>query len=318
MLPSPRILFLTSNRLGDAVLSSGVLARLIQDHPTARITVGCGPVATNLFDALPGLERLIEIRKQPYSLHWVRFWRQVCLTPWDIIADLRGAPLTRLTLSKRRIDLPKDRKSGHRVDMYARALKTPNQPPAPKIFVREADTVRARGLIEDQTVLALGPTANWWAKAWPPDRFGTLVHQLTAPGAPLSNARVALFGLASERASVQPLFDTLPTDQVIDLMGKVSLREAHECMALAKLYIGNDSGLMHLAAASGTPTLGLFGPSKEDHYRPWGSQAAAVRGASYEDTFPKDYDYTNVQENLMTSLSVDQVAAAAIELLNRA
>jgi lipopolysaccharide export system permease protein len=56
-----RILFITSTRIGDAVLSTGVLGHLIDRHPEARTTVVCGPAPASLFEALPNLERVIAI-----------------------------------------------------------------------------------------------------------------------------------------------------------------------------------------------------------------------------------------------------------------
>src|SRR3546814_14314158 len=58
------------------------------------------------------------------------------------------------------------------------------------------------------------------------------------------------------------------------------------------LYVGNDSGLMHIAAASGIPTLGLFGPSRPENYAPWGERSAVARTAvAYDDLFPPGYDH---------------------------
>ncbi|MFP6726105.1 MAG: glycosyltransferase family 9 protein, partial [Alphaproteobacteria bacterium] len=81
-------------------------------------------------------------------------------------------------------------------------------------------------------------------------------------------------------------------------------------------YVGNDSGLMHTAAAADIPTLGLFGPSREEMYGPWGNRAAAVRtDRSYDDIRNEPaYDYRK-QDTWMTTLSVDKVETAARELM---
>ncbi len=71
-----------------------------------------------------------------------------------------------------------------------------------------------------------------------------------------------------------PLLALLP--EAIDFVGKLSLPEAAACLERAALYVGNDSGLMHLAAATGTPTLGLFGPTPVAEYAPAGQRASAV------------------------------------------
>ncbi|MCW9002114.1 MAG: glycosyltransferase family 9 protein, partial [Rhodospirillales bacterium] len=86
------------------------------------------------------------------------------------------------------------------------------------------------------------------------------------------------------------------------------------------LYVGNDSGLMHMAAASGIPTLGLFGPSRVDHYAPWGDNSAFVQTAvPFMELFgadPTQFDHTTT-ESLMDSLSVDMAEKAAHDLWTR-
>ena len=84
----------------------------------------------------------------------------------------------------------------------------------------------------------------------------------------------------SERAMAAPLLAALP--EAVDLVGAVSLPEAAAVLQLAALFIGNDSGLMHLSAAAGAPTIGLFGPTDAATYRPAGRCATAVVAASMD------------------------------------
>ena len=81
------------------------------------------------------------------------------------------------------------------------------------------------------------------------------------------------------------------------------------------LYVGNDSGLMHIAAASQTPTLGLFGPSSEVRYGPRGKSVAAVRTLeSFEDlVLSPDFNHLSA-DTLMSGLSVDSVYQALAKL----
>ena len=67
-----RILFVSATRIGDAVLSTGLLGHLTEVHPGARITVACGPAAAELFEAMPSLDRVIVLEKMVASLHWLR------------------------------------------------------------------------------------------------------------------------------------------------------------------------------------------------------------------------------------------------------
>jgi len=81
------------------------------------------------------------------------------------------------------------------------------------------------------------------------------------------------------------------------------------------MFIGNDTGVMHIAAAMGTPTLGLFGPSRPEHYAPWGPRTAVVRTAkSYDELVgAPGYDHRTT-DTLMDTLSVDMAEAAARRL----
>ena len=110
----------------------------------------------------------------------------------------------------------------------------------------------------------------------------------------------------------------MPREQAVDLVGKVDLLTAAALLARTDLYIGNDSGLMHIAAVSGAPTLGLFGPSREAHYAPWGPRAEVVRTVRGYDELVggPGYDHRTVG-SLMESLSVDMAESAALELWAR-
>ena len=65
-------------------------------------------------------------------------------------------------------------------------------------------------------------------------------------------------------------------DRAMDLVGRLALPTVAAVLARSALFVGNDSGLMHLAAATGIPTLGLFGPSRVGEYAPAGQRAACV------------------------------------------
>ncbi len=312
-----RILFVTYTRVGDAVLSTGALDHLMADHPGGQVTVACGPAAAPLFEALPRLEEIIVLEKQKHSMHWLGLWRRCAFRFWDVVVDLRNAPLTLLIPARRRWRMGRP-PAAHRVEQMAQAIGVTGAPPAPRIWVtpdhrRKAETDIPPG----GPVLGVGPSANWRGKIWPEDRFIELVRRLTGPGGVMAGARVALFGHADERSSVERLIASLPADRHIDLVGRQSLLDAYACLERCACYIGNDSGLMHLAAAAGTPTLGLFGPTVDDLYAPWGAHCRVVRGASPRDSYPQDlegFDHRNT-ESLMTALRVDQAAEAAEGLI---
>lgn len=271
-----RILFISSTRIGDAVLSTGLLDHLMRAHPAARFTIVCGRVAEGVFRRMPQLERLIAVEKRRYSLHWLKIWRQVAATRWDLVVDLRASALAWLLWTRQRKIIQGGRRPGHRLAHLA-ALLGVTPPPLPVIWTAPEDNARAAALLQEgQPWLVLGPTANWHRKVWPADRFAELALRLTAPDGALPGAGIAILGGPGdqERSLATPVLTALP--QALDLVGKLDLPEVAAVLVRAAIFIGNDSGLMHLAAAAGAPTLGLFGPTPSDEYGPAGPRARAV------------------------------------------
>lgn len=267
-----RILFITATRVGDAVLSTGLLDHLLRTHPQARFTIACGPVAEGVFARMPRRDATVVMDKRRFDLHWLALWGATVGTVWDLVVDLRGSALSYLVPARRRAVLRGGRRPGHKLLHLAGALGL-SPPPQPASWTGPADRARAALLLPgDGPYIGLGPTANWSGKVWPPDRFVALFRALR--DGPLPGARAVLFAGPgpAEQALAAPVLAALP--DALDLSGQLSLPEASACLAQCALFIGNDSGLMHLAAAAGTPTLGLFGPTPADEYAPAGRRTA--------------------------------------------
>jgi len=312
-----KILFVTATRIGDAVLSTGLLRHLIERYPGAALTIAAGPLAAPLFAEVPGLARLIVVEKKARGLHWLSLYGQVAAAHWDLAVDLRGSALTYLLWARQRRVMGKGRPEEHRVRQLARLFDC-EPPPAPTLWLGARHRAAADRLVPPGApVLAIGPAANWERKEWRAARFAELAARLTAPNGPLPGARVAVMAAAHERAQAAPVIAALPSGRVIDLVGKVDLLTAAAILSNAALFVGNDTGLMHVAAASGTPTLGLFGPSNVKEYAPWGPRAAYVQTAlSYSELYKPGWQQTP-PDSMMDSLSVDMAEEGARGLLQR-
>jgi heptosyltransferase-3 len=309
-----RILFVTATRIGDAVLSTGLLFHLIHRFPGARLTIAAGPVAAPLFEAVPGLDRLIVLRKRRFSLHWLALYGRTRGRRWDLVVDLRGSVLAWLLRAGERRVMAKGNPREHRVRQLARLIGL-DPPPNPAIWTASHNDRAAEALVPPGgPVLAIGPAANWRGKEWRAERFAELARRLTMPDAPFATARVTVLAAAHERAQAAPLLAALPSGRAIDLVGKTDLLTAAAVLRRCALFIGNDTGLMHIAAAAGTPTLGLFGPSPVEQYAPWGRFTAVAHS---EVIYPPGYDYRTTG-TLMDGLSVEAVETAARELWRRA
>lgn len=242
-------------------------------------------------------------------------------TPWSLVVDLRGSATGWVVPALRRRIIRSDWTPQHRLVHLAKLFGLQASPPRPRLFASAESASRAAELIPASgPVLAVGPTANWGGKQWPAERFAAAALALVAPGSPMAGARIAVFGGKDERAAVEAFLAPLAAaplaaDHVIDLAGQVDLPTAYACLERCAFYLGNDSGLMHMAAATGIPTLGLFGPSSEILYGPVGPSCRALRGPrSFEDIcHAPDFDHRS-QRSLMDDLEVAAVVTAATEL----
>lgn len=299
------LLFITSNRLGDAVLSTGLLrAALDRFKPTA-VTVACGPIPAPLFRNVPGVARIIPIKKQKWNGHWFQLWRETFGARWDVVIDIRNSAVSSLLGARQVYRLQRPDKAQHKTTQLAAILNLPSVPWS-RIWLSESDRRKAAERIPEGTpILALCPTANWGPKTWAAENFVKAARQL-----PFS--RIAVFGAANETMQADPVITALSeTHQVINLVGKTDPLEAAACLERAALCLANDSGLMHIAAAVGTPTLGLFGPSFDREYSPWGARTAFLRGAPFH-----GLENTPDPGALMQAISVDAVVSAAKRLLS--
>lgn len=313
-----KVLFITSNRIGDAVLSTGLLNHLINTHKDIEITLACGPDAAPLFSFMPGLEEVISLRKLPNHMHWLRLWKKVRLKRWDIVVDLRSSLIAYFLISKKKYIYRKGNKLNHQVVDLTNFLNL-DDVVNPVIWLSESLITKAKELIPPSVpVFAVGPTANWKGKQWSSEKFYEIIGRLTAHESVFEGYKVAVFGSLSERDSILPLLKKIPKDRLIDLVGRCDILSAASCLQQCRFFIGNDSGLMHISASTQTPTLGLFGPSREELYAPWGDHCSFVRTRdSYDSLLELRNSRHYRNSSLMESLSVDTVESAVIALWNR-
>ncbi len=310
------ILFITSSRIGDAVLSSGLLKTLVDEVEGARFTIVASPITAPLFAATPRLDQLIVMDKKPGAGHWFGLWRQVRTRRWGLVVDLRGSAMARVLKPWRRAVRAKGGEPDHKVIEAARMLKLEERPPSPYLFTDEAIEARAKTLTDGaRPILAMAPIANWVGKTWPAERFALVARQLLGPDGAMAGGRLMVVGGPGEQLAVEPVRSAVERSRLIDLVGREDLLVCYAALKRARLFIGNDSGLMHLAAAAGAPTLGLFGPSEEALYAPWGAMARTVRGARTFEDFLEGDPGLDQQICHMMDLSASSVLAKAVALI---
>lgn len=307
-----KILFITSTRIGDAVLSTGILNHLIQTHEDAQITLVCGPLPASLFEGFPKISNIIGLNKQKRHGHWIELWKQTSKTKWDIVVDLRNSAVSRLIRSKKRYIFGNHiNKSLHKVEQAAQVLSL-SHVPDPLLYFTEEQNNFAENILKDfkgQKFIAIGPTANWIGKTWEAEKFIKTIEWIRSSDGLYPNAPVAIFAAPGEEEQANIVYNSLPKDKRINVIAKGNPGQVAAALSQSVFYLGNDSGLMHIAAACNVPTVGVFGPSYPHLYSPWGGHTAYVQTP---ETFDQliDFDGYNpktLTQTLMKTLSVENV-----------
>ena len=306
---APKVLFVTSNRIGDCVISSGVIREIERQLPGAAITVACGRPPAPLFRAAPGVERVIILDKKKAAGHWFDLWKQVVGTRWDLVIDIRGSALSYLIPVRRRCVYNRSWETGlPKVEMVSRLIGAPAALD-PELFLDDQARREAAAIIDPQLatgpgpgpILALAPIAHQPGKSWPAERWGALVERLRAEPR-FDGWRFMLVGGPGDHAPAAPALKAA-AERAIDCVGRGDILASAAAIDRATLFVGNDSGLMHVAAAARRPTLGLFGPTEWWLYGPWGSTTRTVASNETRGAFAP-----------IEALSVDQVFAAVMAL----
>ncbi|MES2835361.1 MAG: glycosyltransferase family 9 protein [Pseudomonadota bacterium] len=296
-----------------AVMSSGVLAYLVEVMPQANFVVVGSPASAPLFADTPRLTRLLVLDKES-RLDWIKLWDQVRHTKWGLVVDMRGSSLVdRLKRTKRAVR-GKDAPGVHHVEAAARALMLDETPP-PRLFTGDETEAAVAALIPagEGPILAVGPGADWVGKQWPPDRFVKVAAALMAEDGPMAGGRLMLVGSDTDREAIQTVRSAVPRNRMIELHGKLTPLQTVAALRRADLYIGNDSLWTQLAVAAGVPTLAAFGPSDEEVRGPWGG--VTVRGPRSLDEFRALDPNLNQQLNHMIDVPADRVLKAARTML---
>ncbi|MAQ71197.1 MAG: glycosyltransferase 9 family protein [Alphaproteobacteria bacterium] len=308
-----RILFITSTRIGDAVLSTGLLRCINETYPDAEVTIACGALPSSLFEGYPNLKKIIILEKQKYNKHWFKLWKKVIPIKWDIVIDFRNSIVSRTVFSSTKyVYGPQIDSNLHKVEQAAQLMGLENAP-APKLWFTAEQMIIAKAFIPgDEKVLAVGPTANWVGKTWPAENFIRTIKWLTGIGGFLEGAKVAVFAAPGEEEGAYKVLQSIPEEKQIDVIAKTDPGTAAAIISLCNFFIGNDSGLMHSAAAAGVSTLGVFGPSYPHLYAPWGPHTCHVQTPQSFDELT-DYDGYSPQtltKTLMGGLTVEAAKKA--------
>ncbi len=328
--------------IGDFVRVHSVVRLLRTQDPERPVDMVSSTLCAPLADYMPGLRRAIiadlprrrlglsqqmqltrDLRAGRYgqALVMSRKWK-AALAPW-----LAGIPLRTGFVGEARFGLINDlRWDEHKLprmidQMGALALakgeRLPPEWPLPELKVPADEVTRwraERGLIDERRpIVALSPGAVGEGKAWPLGHYAALARALTADG-----ASVWVLGGPNETLTAREIAATAG-ERVRDLTG-TDLRTAVLALAAADVSVTNDSGLMHVSAAIGTPTVAIFGPTSPWHWKPLNPVAAILEPPGDEAARERARRIGNdaVAHRRTADVAVETVLASVREVLGQA
>lgn len=170
------------------------------------------------------------------------------------------------------------------------------------------------GVTPSDRIAAIHPFSAVTQRGWPLENYAELAARLRREG----NFRTLIVGGPGDVgtfAAVKHLFG----DNTIDLVGKCSLRDTIPLLIRCSLFVGNDSGIMHLAAAAGTPLVALFGPQSPVKFGPWSTRAKVIyKGMACSPCRQKFYSECEPSARMrpacMEAISVEEVFQESMKI----
>lgn len=300
MSVSPRILITRLSHIGDCLLTMPLLTELRRHFPTAHIAWAVEPSSATLLEGHPDLNQLIRVPK-----NWIYSWRAIGElrrvfreTRFDIAIDpqslTKSAAIAWLSGAKIRIGMGGIHArefsrwlnnhcvvttQDHLVDRTLELLRALNIQPGParlRLLHHHPSLMRIRGWVDQQNLgdrfVVINPGATWPSKLWELDRFSRVAqhchktHRLKS---------IVTWAGSQERYMAETIVRGAPDSAV--LAPKTDLRELAALLSYSRLYIGCDTGPMHIATAVGTSCVALFGPTRPQDSGPYGTGHIALQ-----------------------------------------
>ncbi len=335
-----KILVRATNWVGDAIMSIPALQAIRERWPRAEIAVLGRAWVADLYRNQGFADRLVvfdhtgrhsgwwgrrklaeELRRERFDVAlllqnafeaaWIA-WRAGIPVRIGYNRDGRGFLLTRAVDVPRRGEVPAH-ESYYYLELLRRAGWIKRLPALEHITVRVDAAARDRaeaalkraGARDSALRVAFAPGAAYGsAKCWPAERYAALADRLFAD----FDADVILFGTPAERGMAERIAGAMRRRPCM-LVGETSIGELPTLLAACHVFIGNDSGAMHVAAAVGLPVVGVFGPTDPAGTAPVTPRFRLVRQpVSCSPCFLR---HCPVDHRCMTRIEVVSVYAAA-------
>ena len=237
-----KVLFITSTRIGDAVLSTSILNYLKNRFPHCSLYIATGKTAALLFKNFNNVKKIFILEKKFFKIHWLELWSRTFFNKWDIVIDLRGSIISYFLFNKKKYVYKSINKNIHRLDELAILMETKHLP-LPLIPVLKKDMKKiSKDFLKLKNSIAIGASANWPAKIWPSKNFVKLIHMFLKEKQFGKKKSIVFFGSSKDLKNIKKITKHLKKFKVKNFCGKLNLIEVAAHLKKCKIFIGNDSG----------------------------------------------------------------------------
>jgi len=281
-------------------MTTPAVAAIKKSLPHASLTYIIEEPYRRLVEGNPRLDRIISLPPDQGFLNFLGFIRRLRREKYDALIDFHGGPrASRIAFLARArvkvgyelkyknfiydIRLSRSRKDGyfHSVENHLNLVKAlgiavseppPLElPPARPEEKKRIDAYWAGKDLEGTNTVVLHVGAGNAFRDWGAENLTTLADLLTGR----RDVRVVLVGSAGDKAREKEIMGQAK-GALLSLVGELNLIELRELLGRAALFVGPDSGPMHIAAAAGTPIVALFGPTLPENFAPWQAKATLI------------------------------------------
>lgn len=335
------LVLMIDRHLGNLVVSLSSVVAFQKYYQNKNLYFAFDNTYREIVEGISGLDNIIYFpRREIYRSHfleriilYLRFIHNLRNKHCDTIIDLQGGNASSMVsflsgasyrvsnsnarrpyIYNTKVDLPVGKHKVHSYTEVAGALGATIDDPHYRLHASDSRRDSLNKILElqrissDRPIISIHAGAGNIHKQWTTEGFAEIADWLTSKG-----SQVIFVGAHGDLNKIKEIMSRL-SNKAYNLGGSLSLGELMALFEMSSLFLGNDSGPMHLAAAIGTPVVALFGPVDERRWRPLSTNSIVLRGQeACEDCREKRKDCHNFP--CITTLPPDRVKQAIGELL---
>ena len=277
-----KILFISLSNIGDAIMTTPALLALHECYPSAVIDIVGDQRSSAVFKHCPFRGEIFNKDKNKVLRGVPALLRSLWFRSYDLIVDIRTDGLAYMLPARKRLTKRNRTNTGpHAVQAHVGIISEvyQGQPLACFVWlsnVEEKFAKEALGQYCGKRLLGIGTGANADVKIWPKENYLSLVEKT-------GNDFDAIVFLGDSRDKERSNFISSQVKQpCFNLCGMTNILQAVAVQKYLTVFVGNDSGLGHMASAAGVATITIFGTGEPDRYRPWGENAYWLVGEGHK------------------------------------